>query len=135
MILNDMIRLGAERHADRIAVRFAADELRFAEVDALSTGMAARLVDRLPSGAPVGILANNGLLSLPLDFACAKARLVRVPLNARLTAAEHGAMLGRLDVRLLIFSADLAERAGDLATALPGLDTLPIEVLANGAAG
>lgn len=134
MILDDMIRLGAERHPDRIAVRFAEDELRFAEVDALSTGMAARLQDRLPPGTPIGILANNGLLSLPLDFACAKARLIRVPLNARLSAPEHGVMLARLDVRLLVYSADLAARADELATTLPGLDTLPLDILAAGAA-
>lgn len=135
MLLGDMIRLGAERHADQVAVRFADEALSFAAVDALSTGMAGRLARRLAPRTPVGLLADNGLLSLPLDFACAKARLVRVPLNTRLSPPEHAAMLRRLEVRLLVHSPDLAARAGALADALPGLQLLALDALADGAAG
>ncbi len=135
MLLDDMIRLGAERHGSAVAVRFGDEASTFAEVDALSTGMAARLADRLQPGAPIGILAGNGLLSVPLDFACAKARLVRMPLNARLSFAEHQAMLRRLDVQLLVHSSDLAARARELADAMPGLALLALEALADGAGG
>ena len=134
MILDDLIRLGAELHAPRIAVRFGPATLSFAECDALASGMGLRLVAALPCCAPVGILANNGLLSLPLDFACAKAGLVRVPLNARLSASEHATMLRRLEASLLIHSPDLAGRAAALAADLPGLETLALDALAHGAA-
>lgn len=135
MLLSEMIRLGAKRHTDRVAVRFGGEALSFAEVDALSTGMATRLACQMRPGAPIGILANNGLLSLPLDFACTKARLVRVPLNARLTVAEHAQMLRRLDVRLLVQSSDLATRGAELAAELPGLEVLLLDGLADKASG
>lgn len=118
-----------------MAVRFDNAELTFDAVDALSTGMALRLQKQLQlqPGNMIGILASNGLLSLPLDFACAKARLVRVPLNARLSLAEHDQMLGRVGVRLLVYSADQTERAKSLKELRAELDLLPLEELAAGA--
>jgi fatty-acyl-CoA synthase len=89
MLVTDMIRSGAERHGDAIAVRHDADTLTFAEVDAVSGRLASILAADAPPATPIGLLTNNGLFSVPLDFACAKARLIRVPLNARLSLAEH----------------------------------------------
>jgi acyl-CoA synthetase (AMP-forming)/AMP-acid ligase II len=133
MLLTDMIRLGAEAHSTRTAVRIKDELLTFADVDALSTGMALRLVDRLAPAGKVGILAGNGALSLPLDFACAKARLARVPLNPRLSAAEHEQMLRRLDVRLLVHSVEQQEGAAALAKALPHIELVSLEALATAA--
>lgn len=127
-----MIRLGAERHAGRTAVRAGERALSFAEADALATGMARRLAEDLPPGRRLGILAGNGLFSLPLDFACAKARLVRVPLNTRLSADEHRRMLARLGVTRLVHSADQTERAEALAAAC-GVEPIALEALADGA--
>jgi acyl-CoA synthetase (AMP-forming)/AMP-acid ligase II len=131
MLLNDLIADGARRYGSRIAVRFGDDAMTFTEVDNLSQAIAALLAARVPPGTAIGILANNGLLSLPLEFACAKARLVRVPLNARLSAAEHASMLRRVDVKAMIFSDDLAGRASELAASMPGLVLLGLDVLAE----
>ncbi len=133
MLLNELISMGAARHGLRVAVRFENAELTFNAVDALSTGMAVRLQKKLEPGDMIGILASNGLLSLPLDFACAKARLARVPLNARLSLAEHEEMLGRAGVKLLVYSADQTERAKSLNELCAELDLLPLEELAAGA--
>jgi len=116
-----------------VAVRFEQNELSFAAVDSLSTVIALRLSRKLSASSIVGILASNGLVSLPLHFACAKARLARVPLNARLSAAEHQAMLSRAEIRLLVFSADQLVRARTLAGALPDLELLLLDQLAAGA--
>ncbi len=64
---------------------------------------------------------NNGLYgAVPLD-ALARAGVIRVPLNARLSLAEHTQMLVAMDVDLLVFGPDLVERAEELAVAVPGL--------------
>lgn len=133
MLLNDLIRIGAERHGSRVAVRFESAQLTFDEVDARSTGMAVRLQETHRPGEMIGILVSNGLLSLPLDFAAAKARLVRVPLNARLSLAEHEQMLGRAGVNLLVYSPDQTERAKALKDLRAGLGLLSLEELAAGA--
>ena len=133
MLLNDMIADGASQHGARVAVRYGEEAMTFAEVDRLSGMLAAVLALRHPPGAAIGILANNGLLSIPLEFACAKARLVRVPLNARLSAAEHATMLRRVGAKTLVFSGDLAARASELAAALPGLEVVVIDALVDAA--
>ncbi|MBA2918053.1 AMP-binding protein [Sphingomonas sp. MAH-20] len=133
MLLTDIIRAGAARYGPEVAVRFGDEALSFAAVDALSTGMALRLGRDLSAGAMLGILASNGLMSLPLDFACAKARVVRVPLNARLSLTEHETMLRRAGVGLLVYSPDQRERAEVLAGLVPGLGLLALDELATGA--
>ncbi|MEG3178723.1 AMP-binding protein [Sphingomonas sp. RB3P16] len=120
-LATDMIRSGADRHGSGVAVRFGSENLTFAQVDALSSRMAATLASDAAPGATVGLMTNNGLFSVPLDFACLKARLTRVPLNARLSPAEQAQMLEGIGVRRLIYSADLADRAAALAATVTGL--------------
>ncbi|MDF3834322.1 AMP-binding protein [Cupriavidus basilensis] len=117
-----LIRRGAAQHGPRTAIVFGGQSLTFGEVDALS----ARLAHALQAagagpGERVALLLNNGLHSIPLDFACVKAALNRVPLNARLSLAEHQRMLLDTGCRMLVFGPDLAERAQALRQALPEL--------------
>ncbi len=58
---------------------------------------------------------------MPVDFACVKAGINRVPLNARLSLEEHARMLKETGAGVLLYGADLAERAAALCNALPGL--------------
>jgi fatty-acyl-CoA synthase len=123
MLVNDLIRNGAERFGDRPAVLFEDRVLSFREVDDLSGRIASVLIDA--GGAAVGdrvaLLVNNSVLSIPLDFACAKARVTRVPLNARLSAREHLGMIEGAGATILVFGSDLAERAAELAAKITGL--------------
>ncbi|HEY7811538.1 MAG TPA: AMP-binding protein [Allosphingosinicella sp.] len=128
-----MIRQGAQRYPSHRAVQFAQDSLTFREVDAYSTGMGLRLADKLRPGAMVGLLAGNELMSMPLDFACAKARLVRVPLNPRLSVGEHEAMLRRANVTALVHSQDQRERAIALFATIPELELIDLDQLSKGA--
>ena len=87
--------------------------------------MASRLANALiASGVRpqdrVALLVDNGPHSVPLDFACLKARAVRAPLNSRLAEAEHRAMLAQTTPRLLIASASLVDRARALADQVDG---------------
>ncbi|HBP67646.1 MAG TPA: long-chain fatty acid--CoA ligase, partial [Alcanivorax sp.] len=67
------------------------------------------------------LLLNNSLYSVPVDFACVKAGINRVPLNARLSLNEHRKMLEETGCELLLYGADLSERASELRDALPTL--------------
>ena len=123
MLVTEMIARGARYHRDRIALRFGTEEMRFDEVDALSNRLANALVSRLGL-APlerIALLLDNGLHAIPIDFACVKARLTRVPLNSRLSLAEQQRMIEDSGVRFLIHGPGHGERARTLADSVPGL--------------
>lgn len=129
MLLNDMIENGSRQFSDRTAVLYGSDRLTFAEVDAASDAVARLLAGTHGQrpGAAVALLASNGLHSMTLDFACARARLMRTPLNPRLALTEQVRMIAGVGARLLIHTPDLAERAAELVAAIPGLTSLDLE--------
>ncbi|MEV4596714.1 AMP-binding protein [Amycolatopsis sp. NPDC049253] len=122
MLAVELVRRGAQRFADRPAVVVGDREFSFAEVDERASRLANSLLAAgAGRGTRVGLLVDNGEWSVPLDFACLKAGVTRVPLNARLAVAEQTRMLAETGVTLLVYSKPLAERAVTLADALDGL--------------
>lgn len=134
MLTTEMIERGARRFADRTAVFYGDESLTYAEVDRLANRMANVLIDRLgvTPGRRIGLLANNAIFSLSLDFACVKTGAVRVPLNARLSAAEHAQMLDGMKVDILLHGPDLVERALELKAGTPTLETIGVGTDATG---
>lgn len=127
MLTVDMVRAGARRHHDRVAIRYADAALTFGEADRAASRMANALRGMgIEPGERVGLLIGNGLWTVPLDFALLKARACRVPLNARLSAAEHARMLADAGVRTLVYEAALTGRADELADRLDGLRTISV---------
>src|SRR3954447_15992040 len=125
MLTVDMVRAGARRHRDRVAIRYGTHSLTFRQVDEAANRMANTLIGvGVAPAERVGLLLGNGPWTVPLDFACLKARACRVPLNARLSADEHARMLADAGVRTLVYEAGLAERAAELAERLGGLRTI-----------
>ncbi|HTU13174.1 MAG TPA: AMP-binding protein [Allosphingosinicella sp.] len=124
MLVTDYIRRGALYHRDRTALMFGEARLSFAQVESLSNRVAQVLGGALglAKGTNVALLLDNDLVSVPTDFACMKAGLVRTPLNGRLSLDEHVAMLGKIGATRLIHGPSQAERAATLKAALPGLD-------------
>lgn len=121
----ELIDRGARQHSSRTALTFGDRSLTFTEVDEWSNRLAHAL--RAAGATPhtrVALLVNNGLVSVPLDFACVKAGLNRVPLNSRLSLAEHLRMVQDTEASLLVFGAELAERAAALQDAIPALRCL-----------
>jgi acyl-CoA synthetase (AMP-forming)/AMP-acid ligase II len=118
----ELVRRGARRHADRTAVLSGAESLTFRQVDEASNRMA-HVLAGLGVGRcdRVGLLVDNGLWSVPIDFACLKAGAARVPLNARLSAEEQARMLRATGVRTLVFGPALRARAAELAGRVDGL--------------
>jgi fatty-acyl-CoA synthase len=100
----ELIRRGARHHRDRPAVLCGDERLTFGEVDELANRIAHVLLEL--DVERVGLLVGNGAHSIPLDFACAKAGVARVPLNPRLAPAEQQAILDVADARMLVADAD-----------------------------
>ena len=127
MLTTELVRRGARRHANRTAVFSGDESLTFREVDETANRMAHVLAGLgVQRGTPIGLLVDNCLWSVPVDFACLKAGAVRVPLNARLAADEQARMLAATGVRTLLFSPALADRAADLATRIDGLQLVAL---------
>ena len=123
MLVSEIIRHGAMSYDDDPAVLWEDEAWSYRRVDELSNRIANVLLGAagVAVGDRVGLLMNNSQYTLPVDFACAKARVARTPLNARLAAAEQRQMLDIVGADVLIFTADLATRAAELARALPRL--------------
>jgi len=123
MLVTELIRRGALHHGERTAMLFGEESLSFGEVDRMSNRIANAIGGRigLGKGAPVTLLIDNGLHSIPCDFGCAKAGLVRTPLNGRLSLDEHQAMIERIGAATMIHGPSQTERAAALKGAIPGL--------------
>ncbi|MFH8618935.1 AMP-binding protein [Streptomyces sp. NPDC017979] len=133
MLAVDLVRLGAARFAGRTALTFGDRSLSYAEVDEAANRMAHVLAGLgAGRGGRVGLLFDNGLWSVPIDFACLKAGAARVPLNTRLAAAEHARMVRETRVDVLVYAPELAEHAHEVAAALPGLTPVSIGPSAAG---
>ncbi|MEV5707424.1 long-chain fatty acid--CoA ligase [Actinoallomurus sp. NPDC052274] len=89
MNLGRWIRDRARTTPRRTAIVFGDEEVTYAELDDRSERLAAGLVARgLRRGDRVATLTDNRPEHAELFFACAKAGLVLVPLNVRLTVPE-----------------------------------------------
>ena len=118
----DLVRRGAARYADRTAVLVGDERLTYREVDEAANRFAHFLIDHgAGKGDRVALLVGNGPWSVSLDFACLKAGVVRVPLNARLSVAEHQRMIEETGARWLVHVPELGDPAGQLCANVPGL--------------
>ena len=134
MLVTELIRRGALYHGDRTAILFGDERLTFREVDRFSNRVAHALAGLgLAKGDPILLLLDNGLHSVPCDFGCAKAGLVRTPLNGRLSLAEQLAMIDTIAGRTLIYGASQAERAAAIREARPQLVMLGLGDASAGA--
>jgi len=123
MLATEMIRRGALYHGPKTAVMFGDQRLSFTEIDLLSNRIAHVFIERfgLEPGSRVGMLLNNSVYTIPIDFGFVKSRLSRVPMNSRLSAVEQQQMLEGAGVDMLIHGVDLTARAQELAQAMQGL--------------
>ncbi|KPF95631.1 long-chain fatty acid--CoA ligase [Rhodopseudomonas sp. AAP120] len=128
MLASEMIRRGAIYHGPKTAVMFGDQRMTFTEVDLLSNRIANVLIDtlKLEVGRRVGLLLNNSIYTLPLDFGFVKSRLSRVPLNSRLSLVEQQQMLEGAGVDTLIHGTDLTDRAQEIAGTMQGLKLISI---------
>lgn len=125
-----LVRRGAAAFAERTALFFGDDSLTYAEVDRRANLIAHHLAGHgVGKGTHVALLVNNGLDSIPMEFAAIKAGLVRVPLNARLSLDEHADMVTGSHATVVVADAALAARADELAARVPGLRAYSLDDL------
>ena len=123
MLVTELIRRGAHYHGASTAILFGDERLTFTQVERLSNRLANLFIAGLGlgKGSPIALLLDNGLNSIPCDFACVKAGLTRTPLNGRLSLPEHRQMLELIRAQVLIYGPTQAERAAAIQAEMPHL--------------
>ena len=129
MIVPEHLHAAARLHAHR-PMAICGDETRtYAEMEVRSNRLAnALLASGLATGDRVGTWLENSIRCIELDFALAKAGLVRVSLNPKLTPREAEFILADADAKA--FFHDASFNAG-VAEFLPKVATLKTVVCVN----
>jgi acyl-CoA synthetase (AMP-forming)/AMP-acid ligase II len=114
MIVADHLHRAARMHAHRPMAICGTETRTYAEMEERTNRLAnALLAAGLKTGERVGTWLENSIRCVELDFALAKAGLVRVSLNPRLTAREADFILADAEARAFFhdasFDAQVAE--------------------------
>jgi acyl-CoA synthetase (AMP-forming)/AMP-acid ligase II len=100
--LSHLIERASAFHARRPAVAQGDIRLSYGELTARAAKLAGAMLARgISPGDRVAILSRNNFRYLELNFACAMAGIVLIPLNHRLAAKEVDGILMRTQTRLL----------------------------------
>jgi long-chain acyl-CoA synthetase len=122
MIVPDQIARAAARYPDNVAAISGSERHSFQEVDKRSNQLAhALLALGLVKGDRVATLVENSIRCVEIDFALAKAGLVRVSLNPRTSAGEGSFILADSEARLLIFDSGYASTIADISARQTGI--------------
>jgi len=115
--LGSVVALGARRNPERIAVKEAASgrSRTYAQLDERATRLANALRGLgLITGERVAGWLDDVVEYVELYVAAAKAGLVMVPINSRLTHHEAAFQLDRTGARALVYSRSQADRVEEL---------------------
>jgi len=123
MDISRWVRHRADSSPDRVAVHFAGADITYGALDRRVSRIAGALADGLQirPGDRVAYLGYNSPVVLELLFACARLGAIFVPLNWRLTAAEHRVVLGDAEPSALFAEPDFSAHAEEVRGAVPHL--------------
>lgn len=114
-VIGDMLAAGARRTPDRVLFAFAGASRTYGEVDRRANQLAhAMLANGLSPGDRLAVWADDSVEYLETYMAAARAGLVMVPINARLTANEARLLMEDSEPHGLIFSDRLATEVDSL---------------------
>ncbi len=118
----------AEWSPHRTAIHFEARDLSYLELERRIAALAGALRDRLgvEPGARVAHLGLNSPDLLALLFACSRIGAIFVPLNWRLTPAEHAVMLGDCAPKVLIAEADYIDHVARIERDISGIELVAL---------
>lgn len=112
MLITDILDEAANAFPKRIAVRYGGEALSYVQLRDRSYRLAAALRERgLEPGDRVLEAVPNSLPSIEVDFALARAGLVRVPLNLRLDNTSWQLIASDCKAAAIICSPELRSRA------------------------
>jgi acyl-CoA synthetase (AMP-forming)/AMP-acid ligase II len=114
MLVGDVARRNARRYPAKTAVVSGGTRLSWAAVDERANRLATHLLAQgLQPGDRVAVCARNTVEWPEMSFGLAKAGLVSVPVNIRLSSPEIAHILADAGVRAGILHTDQAPVAGD----------------------
>lgn len=123
----------AKLHENRIAAICDDEQLTYKQVNDRSDQLAhALLAQGLMRGDRVGTLMENSLRCVEVDFALAKAGLVRASVNPRLPANDGEYILKDSGAKALIHDAEFESKVAEM---LPQLPLIKTRVRTSGSAG
>jgi acyl-CoA synthetase (AMP-forming)/AMP-acid ligase II len=115
MLIGDIARRNGRRFGSKPAVVFGDIELSWAGLDERANRLATYLLARgLTKGDRVAVLSTNASEWTEIIYGLAKAGMVLVPINARVTASEAAFMIDDAGARAAIVHSDLVEEFGGL---------------------
>jgi fatty-acyl-CoA synthase len=118
LTLGRWIRDRARTTPGRVAIDYPGSQTTFRELDERSDRIAAGfLADGLRRGDRVATLTPNSPQHVEVFFACAKAGLILLPLNWRLSPVELGYQLDDADPAVLLVDPELDALAADALAA------------------
>lgn len=121
IVVHDWIANHAAQTPNALALidHFSGRRLTYADLDRRLEGISKYLLEglTLSRGARVASLALNSTNVLELQFACARAGMIFVPLNTRLAVPELEAILDDCGVSAIFFDNDFASVAENLCFA------------------
>lgn len=117
MNLSNWIERQADFVPERCAIRFAGEDLSYAQLAQNVNQLADSLVNQLDVGRGdrVAYLGLNTPEILVLLFACARIGAVLLPLNWRLAGPEHVYMLRQAEPRALFVTPEFVEHVEELS--------------------
>jgi acyl-CoA synthetase (AMP-forming)/AMP-acid ligase II len=122
MNVADQIHRAARLYGDAVAARCGDETRSFLAIEERSNRLAQALLARgLGHGERVGVWLENSIRCIEIDFALAKAGLVRVSLNPRLTAGEAQYILRDSDAAGFIVGSSFDAQTAAATQELPGL--------------
>ena len=125
MDISHWITHRADWSPDKIAVRFEGQEIAYAAMEARIAQLAGALRGLgVGQGDRVAHLGLNSPLLLEMLFACARLGAIFVPLNWRLTVAEHAFQIGDCTPSVLFAEPDWYGHGDQLRQQFPGLRTV-----------
>lgn len=129
MNVGDQLLKAVRLYEHRIAARCDEESRTFAELEDRSNRLAnALLAHGLKHGDRVATWMENSIRCMEVDFALAKAGLIRVSLNPRLTAHEAQYIFQDSDARCLVYGASFD---GQVLVATQDTPQLKLHVRAN----
>jgi len=120
LTISDAVATHARLSPSKLGARDSQRGLSYLEWDRRASRLASGLLGRgLRKGDRVGVLAYNCIEWMEIYVALARAGLVAVPLNFRLTGAEMAYILGHAEVAALIAGAEFCETVDAIRGELP----------------
>lgn len=120
MNVKTLIERAVMQYSDRTALVFGSDRLTFQAIDERANRLAQGLISLgVGKGDRVGMLMYNCREFIETDFALSKTGIVRVPLNARLTGADHEYILNDSGSSVLIYDEEHAKVVAEIKDRLP----------------